>query len=182
MLCDECENHFSHGPETCLFYLRLKTRLVSLAKKDFTGSPWVAELEADLRRYEAAIRAVDEDSDLAPCPWFLGSIPDAEWELPASYRHQCHLEIWAKPKTGSAVQASARNGCFLCQRLCALVEQMPQFGHIKTTRFESWLHLHPVTLKPSAIRFLVHKAFQHEWLSLLLEEDNCKRHASCATA
>lgn len=171
MLCGDCEKHFYHDAEYSVGYLRLKTRLLSLAREDRVDQTQLTNLESDLDRYEQAVLQNEDSAFKAPCPWYRGDLSNVSWQPPGSFENQCFIGIWDRSRAGENVELSARKGCPLCRRLCAILSHMPEFGHIKTVRFESWLHLHPITFKPSHIRFLARKPFHHEWLCLWLTED-----------
>jgi len=177
MLCGSCEEHFGHESDRSAGYLRLKTRVVSLARESLDDPVLLKNLELNLRRYQQAVYLNRDTTLKMPCPWYHGDLPDVSWQLPESFKDKCFVEVWKTPRQGRDVRFSALAGCELCQRLCVIVSHMPEFCHILTVRFESRLHFDPVSLKPSHIRILAQRPFHHEWLYLWIVEDqagSCK--------
>jgi hypothetical protein len=170
MLCEACSEHFEHDNDRSMCYLQLKTNIVALAKQEADDPLLVQALEADLDRYQDAVRRNRDGISGVPCPWFRGDLSGTSWSPPEGFK--CSTMIWEIPREGREVKLSSLSGCDICRRLCAIVSHMPLFGHIFTVRFESWVFFHPISLKPSHIQFLIRRPFHNEWVDFWFMEDD----------
>jgi hypothetical protein len=172
MLCIFCEEHFQHESDKSVEYLRLKPRLVSLARAHLHDQSQVKSLESDLKRYQQAVLIHKDTTLKSPCPWYSDDLSSMSWQHPERFEEsEYYMQIWKVPLEGFNVRLGALAGCQLCRRLYAIISHMPEFGHISTVRFESWLHFHRISFRPLHILFLARRPFHHEWLYLRIIDD-----------
>lgn len=162
MLCEECHRHFDLASQD---YSSVKETTVS--ELQLAGAPLdlLRFLQADLSTYR-------QFRDLGwpyASPWVPAEAVSAflTEESTSSLTHH-DLEIWKHGEPRKYIRRSAGNGCDMCLRIWEAVESL-RFD-IDLTDLESWLVLHPVTLRPIEVRILAendHLETQHLRFELL---------------
>lgn len=168
-LCSNCRGVCEpRGTREGIRYLEFKKEALDHLKSDptFSELPQLQDLEADLRAFRSALRFMGSDSQI-PCPWYMG---DLAWLPSEPGMNEVVVDMWGPETDIRDVVSSSSMGCELCLKLCAIFLEITSLGDPSQLLLESWIVLHPISLKPKLLRVLVQGTnLDHVWIELRVE-------------